>query len=439
MIPRASVGLGAAIAMVIGNMIGVSIYVSLGFQVLAGHTAGMILLLWTVGAIIATLGALCYAELAGAFPQSGGEYHFLRQAYPPSVGFLSGWISLVVGFPGPMAIGALALGQYVLGALGGTTELWLGKAVAAGAIVLICGLHCFRLQRASRWHGVLTLVKVLFLLAFMVAGFLAPATAAPVPWWPAQAEWSWGAAAACFVSLYYVLYAYAGWNSACYIAGEVREPQKNVPRALLIGLLVTALLYVGLMAAFIHATPAEALSGDNLEAAQAAALAIFGPMGARVVDGLMSVALVSFLSGTVWAGSRVAQRMGEDYRFLRPLGKTTPSGVPRCAVLVLGGIALLMVLGFSSPGDLMVYVELLLQVSLFLTVLSVIILRVRQPDLARPVRAWGYPLTPILFLCWIALGMGFILYGKHQQAQQGLGTLGAGLLLYVLCRAEERR
>jgi APA family basic amino acid/polyamine antiporter len=442
MTPRASVGLGSAIAIVIGNMIGVSIYSSLGYQVAApaAHSVGMILLLWAVGAGIAALGALSYAELAGAFPQSGGEYHFLRQAYPPSIGFLSGWISLVVGFPGPVAIGALALGQYLLGFVTGyswSAEAWEVRGVAVGAIVLTCGMHCFPLRRASQLHDWFTAAKVLFLVAFMVAGFMAPATSQPVEWWPAEPNWSWAQATACFTSLYFVLYAYAGWNSACYIAGEVSSPQRNVPRALLIGLAITFVLYVGLMAAFLHATPRDALAGSGLGAAQAAALVIFGDGGARVVNGLISLALISFLSGTVWAGSRVAQRMGQDYRFIGILGKASPRGVPRTAVLVQGGIALLMVLLFDAPYKLMLYVEFLLQISIFLTVLGVIILRVRQPELARPVRVWGYPYTPILFLCWIALCMGFFLHGQHEQAMQGLATLAAGAAVYWLCKAEQ--
>lgn len=441
MTSRASVGLGSAIAIVIGNMIGVSIYVSLGYQVgaPASHSAGMILLLWTVGAGIAALGALSYAELAGAFPQSGGEYHFLRQAYPPSIGFLSGWISLVVGFPGPVAIGALALGQYLLGFITGDAwnpAAWEVRGVAAAAIVLTCGMHCFPLPRASQLHRWFTAAKVLFLVVFLVAGFLAPATTQPVEWWPSEPKWSWEQATACFVSLYYVLYAYAGWNSACYIAGEVREPQRNVPRALLLGLGITFLLYAGLMAAFLYSTPRDALAGSGLGAAQAAALVIFGDSGARVIGGLISLALISFLSGTVWAGSRVAQRMGQDYRFLGMLGKASPQGVPRTAVLVQGAIALVMVLLFDAPDKLMLYVEFLLQISIFLTVLSVIVLRVRQPELVRPVRVWGYPFTPLLFLCWIALCMGFFLYGQHEQAMHGLATLAAGAAVYWLCKSE---
>jgi APA family basic amino acid/polyamine antiporter len=129
--------------------------------------------------------------------------------------------------------------------------------------------------------------------------------------------------------------------------------------------------------------------------------------------------------------------MGADYPFLKLVGLHSPQGVPRGAVLVQGALALLMVLAFNDPGQLILYVEFLLQVSIFLTVLSVIVLRHKQPDLHRPVRVWAYPFTPILFLCWIGLGMGFFLFSHHEEVIQGLITLAAGLLVYWICRAEK--
>ena len=439
--PR-SIGLLPAVALIIGNMVGTSIYVSLGFQVAAGHGGWSILLLWTVGAGIALLGALSYAELAAMFPQSGGEYQFLRQVYPPRVGFLSGWIALVAGFPAPLALGSLAFGQYFLGSVENRVSQendWRVRGLAVGILLVVTLVHCFNLQRSSRFQGLFTLLKILLLLVLGIGGFVVTPTQAPVSWEVVpSSSWSWEQATMLFVSLYYVLYAYAGWNSACYISGEIHEPRKNVPRALVLGVGVVFALYLLVMASFLRATPAAALAGSELAAALVAAQHIFGPQGARLISACISVALVSFLSGMVWSGPRVAQRMGEDYRFLKPLARTNAHGIPLTAILLQSGIALAFLLLFDDPGKLMLYVEFLLQVSIFLTVLGMLILRHKRPDLPRPVRTWGYPVTPVVFLIWIALCMSFLLQSHRQEVMQGLATLLAGMLVHLLCEMEQK-
>ncbi len=439
--PR-KIGLFPAVALIIGNMVGTSIYVSLGFQVEAGHNGWSILLLWAVGAGIALLGALCYAELASMFPASGGEYQFLRQVYPSRVGFLSGWIALVAGFPAPLALGALAFGQYFMGSVTGEIANgsdWRVKALAVGVLAIVTVVHCFNLHRSSRFQGLFTALKILLLLVLGISGFMVTPAIDPVSWnWEPISDWSWVKATGLFVSLYYVLYAYAGWNAACYISGEVKEPQRNVPRALVMGVGIVFVLYFLVMASFLRATPKAALEHSDLAASLVASHHIFGPSGARIIGACISVALVSFLSSMVWSGPRVAQRMGEDYRFLRPLARTNAGGVPRTAILLQSTLALLFLLLFDDPGKLFLYVEFLLQVSLFLTVLGMMILRHKAPDLPRPVKTWGYPVTPVLFLIWIAFCMSFLLGSRQTQVMEGLVTLLAGMIVHFLCDSEER-
>jgi basic amino acid/polyamine antiporter, APA family len=436
------VGLKTAIAIVIGNMVGVAVFTSVGFQVLAGHSALTIFLLWTLGAVVALLGALSYAELAGMFPQSGGEYHYLNQAYPPSVGFLSGWITMIAGFPAPIAIGAQALGQYVIGGISG--EIPPGNALSVKllgmvAIGFITLMHCFNLNRSSRFHGGFTLLKIGLLVVLIIGGLWVPAHPQRIITMPEWSGWDWAIATQVFISLYYIGYAYTGWNSACYISGEVRDPQRNVPRALLLGIGVVFVLYALVNLAFVRATAGTTLAESGMAAGLAAAQAIFGPTGARFIALGISLSLISFLSGMVWAGPRVTQRMGQDYTFFNHLAKTNRAGIPRNAILLQSIIATAFLWLYDDPGKLFLYIEFLLQVSVFLTVLSVIILRVRKPSLPRPMRTWGYPLTPILFLLWIALSMGFFLKSRHHEATQGLMTLFAGLIVHLICKSTPAR
>ena len=435
------VGFKSAVAVVIGNMIGTSIYISVGYQALAGHSQQTILLLWTVGALLAMAGALCYAELAAAFPRSGGEYHFLNQAYPPMVGFLSGWIAMIAGFPIPIAIGALSLGQYLVvsftGNIPGEGDLMV-KGIALAVIVIVTAMHSLTLRSASRFHGFNTALKILLLAVLVVGGFLAAPSPQALPWSPQINEWSLETISPFFVSLFYVLYAYAGWNSATYISGEINNPQRNVPRALLMGIGIVFVLYLSLMAAFLRVTPGAELAASQSAAPLVAATYMFGPDGGRVIGFCISLGMISFISGMVWAGPRISQRMGQDYRFLAPLGRTTQHGIPRNAILLQSVIALVAVALFDDPSKLMVYVEFLLQISVFLTVLSVIILRVKRPDLPRPIKTWGYPITPIIFLIWTAFAMGIFLKSRQTEAIHGLATLLAGMLIFVICKAEER-
>lgn len=435
-----TVGLKSAVGLVIGNMIGVSIYVAVGFQVGAGHSGVTILALWALGALIAVMGALCYAELAAAFPGSGGEYHFLNQAYPPSVGFMSGWLAIIAGFPAPIAFGAVMMGNYFFLAMGVDPDAnRLGvQAIAVGAIVVVTALHGMTLRSTSRSHGIYTLFKVLMLVVFVVGGLVAVPTSTPVEWVPRSVTWSWNEVAAFCTSLYWVLYAYSGWNAACYIGGEVNDARRSVPRALWLGIGIVFVLYFCMVLTFLRSTPAQTLllAGDG--AAMAAAQEIFGKGGGRVMGICICLGFLSFISSMVWAGPRVSQRMGQDYQFFSLLARTNRSGVPSTAIYLQSILAVAFVLVFDDPARLILYVEFLLQISVFLTVLSVIILRIKRPDLPRPILTWGYPITPILFLVWTAFAMGVFLHYRHKEALQGLVTLGAGLVTYFICKMDKR-
>lgn len=429
---KGEIGHGPAVALVVANMIGTGVFTSLGYQLEALPSAFPILVLWAVGGVLSFCGALCYAELVSIWPRSGGEYHLLREAYHPLAGFLAGWVSLVAGFAAPIALAALAFGRY-MARLGLPVEpLWL----AAGAVLLVTVIMLGSTSAVGRFLGWLTLLKVSLIAAFMV-GALVPGmsgvdTAAPVSLLPKAGDWDLILSGGFATSLVYVMYAYTGWNGAAYVAGELKDPQRSVPLALLGGTALVMLLYIGLNAAFLARAPWETLRSEP-EVALAAAKAIFGERGGSWMGGLIAFGLLSMLTGLTWAGSRVHQRLGQDLMRLSFLARVNKHGAPVGAVLLQGGLALVLLLSGTFDAVLN-YVEALLLVSSLLAVVAVIWLRVRRPELARPFKVPLYPLPPLLFAGATGYMLWFLVGQRPQELMWGVVTLLAGGALYLALR-----
>jgi len=427
--PSQRVKLPAATAIVVGTMIGTGVYGSLGFQVAVVPSAFPVLLLWVLGGLLALFGAMNYAELTAALPRSGGEYHLLGRVFHPAVGFLSGWISLTVGFPAPIAVSAVFFANYTASATGwrfGTEHMTL-YGLAAGSILVMTVLHFISVQASGRTQTVLTALKVVLLAGLAVSGFCVDAPQA-LTFLPRTGDGALMLQSGYAVSLIFVLYAYSGWNAACYIAGEVEEPGRTVPRALILGTLIVTLLYMGLNAAFLHSTPLADLSGQA-DVGFVAAQHIFPEYGARLIAGLIAAGLVSSISGMLWAGSRVAQAMGQDHPLLAPLALTTRRGVPWVAVCLQSGVALVLLFAANVP-QILSYTEFSLQLVLLLTVWGVFHLRWREPALPRPYRAWGYPWTTGLFLVAMTFVLAYLLQNKQRESIYGLANGFGALLIY---------
>jgi basic amino acid/polyamine antiporter, APA family len=431
---KGDIGSGPAVALVVANMIGTGVFTSLGYQLEALPSAFPILVLWAVGGVLSFCGALCYAELVSIWPRSGGEYHLLREAYHPLAGFLAGWVSLVAGFAAPIALAAMAFGRY-LAKLGVPVEpIWL----AGGAVVWVTLIMLGSTSAAGRFLGGLTILKVTLIVAFMV-GAMMPAgggeVVASVSLMPKEGDWDLILSGGFATSLVYVMYAYTGWNGAAYVAGELRDPQRTVPLALLGGTALVMVLYVGLNAAFLARAPWEMLRSEP-EVALAAAKAIFGERGGAWMGGLIAFGLLSMLTGLTWAGSRVHQRLGQDLMRLGFLAKVNRHGAPVGAVLLQGGLALLLL--FSGTFDAVLnYVEALLLVSSLLAVVAVIWLRWRRPEVARPFKVPLYPVPPLLFAAATSYMLIFLVQRRPQELMWGAVTLLAGWLIHVMVRAGE--
>jgi basic amino acid/polyamine antiporter, APA family len=232
------------------------------------------------------------------------------------------------------------------------------------------------------------------------------------------------------ISLFYVMYSYAGWNASTYIVGEIRNPQRNVPISIAAGTLLVTVLYVALNAVFLHVAPIHELAGV-MDVGHVAANHIFGATGGKIMSGLICLGLVSAISAMTWVGPRVAMTMGQDVRALAPLALQTAGGVPAAALFLQLAIVIMLILT-ASFETVLTYVQFSIQLSSFATVLGMMVLRHTRPDLPRPYRCWGYPVTPLIFLAISLWIMGYLLYDRPYQSLAGLATIALGVLIYFL-------
>jgi len=433
-----SIGLSTATAVVAANMIGTGVFTSLGFQLLSLETGFAILALWLVGGLAALCGALSYGELSGAMPRSGGEYYLLSRVYHPAVGFLSGWVSVVVGFSAPIAAAAMAMGQYLTrvlvetGVVAADSQSLTVTVVGITGVTLVSIVHLFDIKIVSRFQVAFTTLKVSLIVMLIVSGF-ALATAQPVSFLPSRAAVDSVFTPAFAASLVYVMYAYSGWNAAIYVASDVKQPGRYLPLSLAFGTLLVVLLYAPLNAVFLYAAPIDQLKGQ-VDVGYIAASHIFGSTGGLIMGLLISTGLVSAISSMVWAGPRVTQVMGEDVRLLRALSVRNANGVPHVSL----GFQYLLVVGLilTSTFDAIVnYIGFILSFSAFLTVTGVFVLRITQPELPRPYRVWGYPITPLVFLAVTGWMMFFVVRQRPMVLLAGAVTLAAGVVVYFINRA----
>ena len=421
--PRRTIGLFTACAIVIANIIGTGIFTSLGFQLEEIHSGFPLLLLWVVGGITALCGALSYGELSAALPRSGGEYHFLSKIYHPAVGFMAGFVSAIVGFAAPIALAAMAFGKYFQGVFNFGSPVLLSFAV----VWLIALVHLSGLKFGSVFQNLSTLVKLLLIAVLIGAGlFVVPKQ--PISFLPARGDAMSIFGAPFAVALVYVMYSYSGWNAASYIIGEIKRPEKNVPRSLLAGTLVVSAIYVLLNAIFLATTPASELRGQ-LEVGLIAGKHIFGADGGRAVGAVICLGLIASISSMTWIGPRVTMSMGEDHWLLRLLGRKNSQGIPTYAIVLQLLIVNLLLLTRSFEL-VVVYIQFSLLLCSLLAVLGVIVLRATRPGLARPYKVWAYPLPPLVFAAITISMMIYLLRSRPIESLGGLATMLVGVLLY---------
>jgi basic amino acid/polyamine antiporter, APA family len=422
-----SVSVIVATAIVVADMVGVGVFTSLGFQVKDIPSGFSILSLWTVGGLVALCGVFSYSELGAMFPRSSGEYNFLSRAYHPAFGFLAGWVSATVGFAAPVALAAMAFGEYAKSVFPGVPPM----ALAIGVVFLVSLVQLGGVRHSSTFQLISTILKVALITAFLIAG-LVIGTPQPISFAPQGSDLSHVISAPFAIGLVFVMYSFSGWNAATYIIGEMKTPQQNLPRALLAGTLIVLVIYVALNAVFLLTSPIGELSGQ-LDVASISGRHIFGDIGGRIVGAMICIGLISSLSAMMWIGPRVMMTMGEDIAVLQVFSRRSTSGAPAYAILFQLAVACLLLFTRSFEAVLD-FIQFSLLFCSFFTVLGVIKLRITSPELPRPYRAWGYPITPLVFLLVTAFMMYYLLTERPLQSFLGALMMISGLLIYAIFR-----
>lgn len=436
-------GVTSATALVVSSMIGVGIFGTTGF--LAGDlgSPSLVLWIWIAGAVCALLGAICYSELGINLPSSGGEYVYLTRAYGPTWGFMSGWVSFFAGFSAPIAGAALAFGDYlghfcqacadekprVLFGSGDWTFTFGKLQIFACALVLVCTiLNLMGVQRVARIQNVLTAAKIAILVAFISLAF----TTGQGSWqhfsMPATRTTSTPLVAQFAVSLFFIYLSYSGWNAATYVAEELRQPSRTLPRALALGTGLVAALYLILNVVFIYAAPLDKLKGEVAVGALAASH-LFGPGVARTFAALMALSLMASVNAQIITGPRVYYAMAKNGAFLSSAAKVHPRWHTPWVAIVAQGICTMLMTMTPFP-ELLNYIGFTLSFFTAIGVGSLFYFR-RQPGWQK-LRAVSFcwPLIPVLFLIpevWIVI---FGIQRKPYVSLAAVVTMVSGALVY---------
>jgi APA family basic amino acid/polyamine antiporter len=415
------IGWGSAAAIVVANMVGTGVFTSLGFQVEMVQNRYAILALWAVGGLNALLGAFAYAELGTHLRRSGGEYHYLSTLYHPFLGYLSGWISITVGFGASLALTAMAMGFYMTPILHSDP-----KWIAFISIIVLSLIHSFSLRQSSLVQNGLTLLKVLLILLLIVAGWYLPPAAQDSWQSSATSPWVWNSTAFA-VALVFVNYSYSGWNAAAYIVEEIRNPVRNLPRALIGGAAVVSVLYVLLQLSFLRQVPLEILL-QKVEVGHLAAESMFGPKIGNWFSVSIALLLASSLSAMVWVGPRITSSMAKDHESWRFFRTQNRHGIPVRAVWFQAIISLGLILT-GTFEQLLLYSGFILQLFNALTIAGVFILRYKFPEL-RGYRSPLFPWLQLIFLLISVWMLVFLLLDKPIESLLGVANLLVGALTF---------
>ena len=414
-------GYYTAVAIVIANMVGTGVFTSLGYQVVDISDGAALLAIWLLGGLIALCGALAYSELSAALPRSGGEYHFLGRIYHPVLGTVTGWVTVSIGFAAPIALAAIALGRYAAG-FTGVSPMW----TAMVAIVAVTLFHAFSVNLGQRFHVLTTVLKLVIMVVFIIAG-IAVAPAGDTGFEPGMQSLDAMMTPAFGVALIYVSYAYLGWNAATYVVNEMEHPQRVVPKALFQGTLAVMLFYLALNYVFLRTVPLAELAG-KVEVGALSAAYVFGQSGGMLMSAMLCLLLVSTISAMVLAGPRVIQVIGEDNPSMAALAVSSKGGAPLRAIVLQSALALMFVATDSFEGVL-TYAGFTLTLFSLLTVLGVFVLRFTEPELPRPYRTWGYPVTPLVFIVLNTIMLVFVLQERPWIAALSLTSIVICLVL----------
>lgn len=435
-LPR-RLGLASAVAVLVGITIGSGIFRTPAVVAERVGAIELVIAGWVLGGVLALAGALTYAELAAIFPRTGGIYVYIREGFGRGPAFLFGWAELLVIRPAALGAIAIVAAEYFWRLLGvdgaapvAVLPMTLAQATAAGFIVIVGAVNYRGIHLAALVQNVSTVLKVAALLGLVLLGFLLSPTheLARTVTPPAAALSPLTGFGLALVS---ILWAYDGWADLSFVAGEVRDPQRNMPRALFLGSVAIIVIYLSLNAVYLKLIPVERMPGSPLIAADAAWV-VLGRSGVVFVSAAVMVSAFGSLNGSLLVGSRIFYAMAEDRLFFQKLAEVHPRFATPYASIVLAtllGIFYVSLRQFAQLAD-----QFIIGIWPFyaLGVAAVFVLRRKRPDLERPYRAWGYPVVPVLFLL-----SALYLLGNYLVSEPGLffadvgGVVLTGIPVYL--------
>ncbi len=439
--------LRSATALVIANMIGAGIFTTTGFQAADLRHPLIIFVLWVIGGTLALLGALCYAELGAMMPKAGAEYVYLRETYGPAFGFMSAFVSLIAGFSAPIAAATKSFVIYVSHffpflaedpTLGGVVSVV--DLIAVGLVWLLVAIHVRAVRSGTGFNDFMTVFKVAGIAAIILAAAsigrgdaLNLVTVSP----SFQELSSTDTLAAMGTSLIFVMFCFAGWNAAAYVASEMENPQRDLPRALLLGTTTVLLLYLGLNAVYFYGADVDELAGQ-VEVGLVASRTLFGPSGVSMVTVVLCASILASASAMTLVGPRVYYALGKDFPAFAFLSRTRSTGAPAIALIIQGVVTSVIILS-GRVDQIQQFSGFTLSLFASLAVSCVIVLRVRSPELERPFKAWGYPVSPILFLAVSGWMMFWAFRGRPVESTLSLLTVLVGGLLFAIFVGKGKR
>jgi basic amino acid/polyamine antiporter, APA family len=441
-----AIGLGSAVLLVVGAVIGSGIFLTTGGMAALIPSASLLLLAWTLGGILAITGGLTYAEMGAMFPRSGGVYVFLREAYGPLPAFLYGWASLLVVISGSMAAVAVGFAEYLsyfIPAVStsnvvlsvpvpwGTFAISAGQLIAGASLAVLGAVNYVGVRSGNMVNVVLTAAKVAGLVALpvlaLIVGNVTPSYTPVVPAEIARPLASFG------IAMIAVLWTYESWYYITYAAGEVKDPARNVPRALVIGVLFLMGIYLAVNIAYLYTLRIDEMRGVT-RIAELAMSVLMGPSGASFIAATVVVSTFGCNAAGLLGGSRVLFAMGVDGVFLPAASRVHPKyRTPHVAIVALTVWSVVLALSgtYEQLFTYVMFASILFSVA---AGVALFVLRRTRPDAARPYRAWGYPLVPLVFVVGSAAFVVNTLLERPVESLAGLGLLAIGLPVYWFSR-----
>jgi basic amino acid/polyamine antiporter, APA family len=437
---------------VVGTVIGSGIFLVPKRMIAEVGDPGTMFTVWVVGGLLSLFGALTYAELAAAMPEAGGEYVFLREAYGPFWGYLYSWTQLVVAKSGSIA--TLGTGFYLylsvflpalnhsvvtipypIGPGGNPLEIHVGQLIAIGVIAVLCAINYVGVEAGGKFQVIVTALKMVLLAGVVVIGVFCTSGSYAHLRESAGAGNGFSGFVAALVG---ALWAYDGWNNVSMVSSEIREPQRNLPRALIFGTAAVMLTYLAINLAYFHVlSPLQVSHSDQVAATMMATL--FGSGAARAITVAVMISILAALNGSILSGARVPYAMARDGYFFAPVATVHPTyRTPGVSMIVLCAWSCVLILSgwYEQLYNFVIFGSWILYA---MTAASVFVLRRKRPDMVRPYRVFGYPVVPALFVLVAAVLLVSTLVHSPRESIMGLAFMALGIPIYFHFRRRKRQ